>query len=243
MSGSPPGVGLARDWRQVEADLEERGYAILAGLLAAAECTAMRDLWSSPERFRKAIDMDRYRFGSGEYRYFARPMPRLVQQLRQGLYRRLAPIAERWADRLGSPEHFPPTLREFLERCDRAGQTLPTPLLLRYEAGGYNRLHRDLYGEVAFPLQTAILLNRPGVDYEGGRFLLVEQHPRAQSIAHIPELGIGDGVIFATSVRPVIGAGAGARPTRTRRVGVRHGISEVTRGERFMLGIILHDAR
>ncbi|MFQ5697901.1 MAG: 2OG-Fe(II) oxygenase [Myxococcota bacterium] len=236
MRSAPRSAGLDRDWRRVEAELERRGYATLPGLLSGAECETMRKLWSQPQRFRKTVDMAHHRFGSGEYRYLARPLPRLVEQLRRGLYRRLAPIAGRWTKKTGDPQGYPATLREFLDRCSGAGQTLPTPLLLRYTAGDYNRLHRDLYGKVAFPLQAAVLLSRPGVDYEGGRFLLVEQHPRAQSIAHTPELGLGDGVIFATSERPVRGARA------TLRVGVRHGVSEVTRGERFVLGIILHDA-
>jgi hypothetical protein len=224
------------DWSAIDTALDRDGFARAGVLLDPDECAALAGLYDEQARFRKTVEMERHRFGAGQYRYFARPLPSLVQRLRSGLYRRLAPAANRWSGWLGREERFPPSLRGFLERCERAGQTRPTPLLLRYGEGGYNCLHRDLYGEVAFPLQGAVLLSRPGVDYAGGEFLLVEQRPRAQSIGHALALEQGELVIFATAERPAPGARGPVRAS------MRHGVSRIERGERFTLGLILHDA-
>jgi hypothetical protein len=181
--------------------------------------------------------MARYRFGEGRYRYFARPLPALVGALRARLYVRLVPVANRWAEALGDPTRFPPTHAGYLRQCAARGQRRPTPLLLRYWAGGYNAIHQDLYGESVFPLQVTIMLDRPGVDFSGGEFLLVEQRPRMQSRGHAFALEQGDAIVFACRER----AAAGTRGTC--RVGVRHGVSTVRGGMRTTLGIIFHDAR
>jgi hypothetical protein len=180
--------------------------------------------------------MGRYRFGVGEYRYFGAPLPPLVAALRAGLYRRLAPIANRWMERLGESERFPPRLAQYLARCRASGQRRPTPLVLRYTAGGYNCLHQDLYGALAFPLQFTCVLSQVGEDYTGGEILLVEQRPRAQSRGQAVVLGRGDAVIFPNRHRPVAGARGWYRAT------VRHGVSRIRSGERMSLGIIFHDA-
>ena len=180
--------------------------------------------------------MARFRFGEGEYRYFAAPLPRSVAALRAHLYEHLAPVANRWKEALGEEERFPPGLRAYLARCAASGQTRPTPLLLRYTAGGYNCLHQDLYGALAFPLQVTCLLGRRGADYAGGEFLIVEQRPRAQSRAEVIVLERGEAVIFPNRHRPVAGARGAYRAT------VRHGVARVTGGERLSLGIIFHDA-
>src|SRR5205085_8959151 len=182
-------------------------------------------------------EMARHRFGEGEYRYFRRPLPRVVQELRARIYGRLVPLANSWAERSRRRERFPAKLADFLAVCRRRGQTKPTPLLLRYEVGGYNCLHRDLYGDVAFPLQLTVFLSRPGSDYEGGAFLLVEQRPRQQSRGEALLPALGEAVIFATAQRPI----AGSRGVF--HVAMRHGVARVTRGERYTLGVIFHDAR
>ena len=227
----------ALDWRALEASLGERGFARVPALLGGDECAALAALWSDPTRFRSRVDMERHRFGVGAYQYFAAPLPPLVRALRVAVYRRLAPIANRWAGALGEPTRYPPSLAGFLARCHAAGQTRPTPLLLRYEAGGYNCLHQDLYGELAFPLQLTVFLSRPGVDYEGGPFLLVEQRPRMQSRAEVVVGGQGDMVVFPVGAHPVAGARGVYRAT------MRHGVARIEQGERFALGIIFHDAR
>jgi hypothetical protein len=228
---------LARlDWKVLEASLEERGFAHAPALLSAAECAGLVDLYGDDRRFRKRIDMEGHAFGRGDYGYFAKPLPALVQALRTHLYRRLVPLANRWSHALGRPD-YPPSLRGFLERCQRAGQERPTPLLLRYERDGYNRLHQDLYGELAFPLQAAIFLSRRERDYRGGELLLVEQRPRMQSRGEALAAEQGELVIFASSEWPAPGKRGPVRAT------MRHGISTVTAGQRYVLGIIFHDAR
>ncbi|MCW5888981.1 MAG: 2OG-Fe(II) oxygenase [bacterium] len=209
-------------------DLAVQGWALTPPLLAAAECDALVRTWNDDARFRRTVDMARFRFGEGTYRYFAAPLPPLVAALRAGLYPLLA--------RACGDADLPPTLDRFLARCAAAGQRRPTPLLLRYAAGGYNCLHQDRYGEVAFPLQATILLSRPGADFSGGEFLLVEQRPRAQSIARVVPLGRGQAVVFPNQHRPVQGTRG------TYRVSVRHGVGEVRSGVRFALGVIFHDA-
>jgi hypothetical protein len=226
----------ALDWPEVTAALTERGFARLPGLLHPEECDAVARVWEDRERFRSAVVMERLRFGRGEYRYFARPIPGIVERLRAALYPPLAPIANAWRATLGGEEPFPAGLDEFLARCAAQGQQRPTPLLLRYGPGDYNCLHQDLYGRVAFPLQVAVGLDRPGRDYEGGEFLLLEQRPRAQSRGTAIALAQGEAVVFPSWARPVAGR------QRAYRAAMRHGASEVTRGVRRVLGIIFHDA-
>jgi hypothetical protein len=225
------------DWREIGTSLHEWGYAQLPRLLTPAECAALRRLYGENRRFRSTIDMERHRFGVGEYRYFSNPLPPIVRELRSHTYPLLAPVANEWAEALGERRQFPGTLAEFLELCHRQGQTKPTPLLLRYERDGYNCLHQDLYGELAFPLQLAVFLSRPRADYEGGAFLLVEQRPRQQSRGEALMPSQGAAVVFTTSGRPV----AGSRGYF--RAAMRHGVARITRGSRYTLGVIFHDAR
>ena len=223
------------DWATAAAELDATGMARLPALLTPDDCAAIKALWDEAPAFRSKVVMARHNFGEGEYQYFSNPLPPLVLALRQALYPRLAPIANTWADRLGLPG-YPDTLEAFTTACAFAGQTKPTPLLLRYEAGGYNCLHQDLYGQIAFPLQAVFLLDQPGVDFTGGEFLLVEQRPRAQSAAEVATLQQGDGLVFTTRYRPM----AGSRGYY--RVNVRHGVSRVRSGLRHTLGVIFHDA-
>ncbi|HZR80902.1 MAG TPA: 2OG-Fe(II) oxygenase [Candidatus Binatia bacterium] len=239
---APSRASIARrlervDWTAVERSLDDRGHALIPALLTTAECRALVALDPDDRRFRSRIDMERFGFGVGRYGYFARPLPRLVADLRAAAYPRLAPIANRWMEALGESARYPDRLDDFLARCAARGQTRPTPLLLRYEADGYNCLHRDLYGDVAFPLQLTCFLSEPGVDYDGGEFLLVEQRPRAQSRGEAIATRRGDVVVFPNAVRPV----AGRRGFY--RAHMRHGVSRVRRGERWALGVIFHDAR
>ena len=225
------------DWPTIEESLWTQGYAVTPPLLTPQECATLAGLYAKTARFRKRVNMAQHRFGLGEYQYFANPLPRLVTRLRTQAYPPLARIANRWMAALKQPEPFPPTLARFLSRCREHGQVKPTPLLLYYEQGGYNCLHQDLYGPIAFPLQMTVCLSRPQTDYTGGEFLLVEQRPRAQSrgIALTPQQG--QGMIFATRYRPARGARGYYRLT------VRHGLSTVTSGQRYALGIIFHNAQ
>lgn len=239
VSSASSGLGrrLGRvDWGRVATDLDAHGYARIPRLLSSAGCRSVATLWSQ-ERFRSKIDMARHRFGEGEYRYFANPLPPPVRALRTGLYPPLARIANAWAEMLGQEQRHPATLKGFVERCHSAGQTRPTPLLLRYEAGGYNRLHQDLYGAVAFPLQVAVLLSRPEHEFRGGEFLLVEGRPRMQSRGEALVLERGEAVVFPNRERPVRGARGYSRAQ------VRHGVSTLHTGVRLTLGIIFHDAK
>jgi hypothetical protein len=226
----------ALDWTAIAAALDREGWAVLPALLSAAECKDTAALYAQTEVFRSHVHMVRHGFGRGEYRYFAYPLPPLVAGLRQGLYARLAPVANRWNQRMGRDERFPADHTDYLARCHGAGQARPTPLLLQYEPGDYNCLHRDLYGAEVFPLQVAVLLSAPGADFTGGEFVLTEQRPRMQSRAAVVPLGRGDAVIFAVNERPV----AGSRGDY--RVAMRHGVSEVRSGRRHTLGTIFHDA-
>jgi hypothetical protein len=223
------------DWRGVEDGLREQPYARLPWRIPPAECARLAALWDHVA-FRSHVDMSRHRFGVGAYRYFARPLPALVEALRRQAYAPLATIANGWMEALRGHERFPAAFEDFEARCARAGQRQPTPLLLRYEAGGYNCLHQDLYGAVAFPMQIVVFLSRPGVDHEGGEFLLVQQRPRAQSIAEVISGEQGEMVVFANRFWPA----AGSRGFY--RTNVRHGVSRVRAGTRFALGIIFHDA-
>jgi hypothetical protein len=221
----------------VAASLDAEGYAVLPALLAPHACAALAASYDDAERFRSRIVMARHGFGRGEYKYFAHPLPQPVTRLRGALYPALAVIANRWNAKMGIDQNFPDQHAAFLERCHRAGQTKPTPLLLRYGEGDYNCLHQDIYGEQVFPLQVAILLSVPGVDFTGGEFVLTEQRPRMQSRAAVVPLGQGDGVIFPVRYRPVEGTRG------SYRVMLRHGVSRVRSGHRLTLGIIFHDAQ
>ena len=224
------------DWPGVTAELDAVGCALLPQLLGAEECAEIADLYEKPELFRSTIDMARYRFGSGQYRYFDRPFPARVAELRSEFYPRLLPIAREWWARLGRTPEWPETLDEWLEICHAAGQVRPTPILLRYEAGDWNALHRDLYGDHVFPLQVVINLSAPGSDHTGGEFVVVEQRPRAQSRATTTLIPQGHGLVFTTRDRPIRSArGWSAAP-------MRHGVSTVRSGRRFTLGLVFHDA-
>jgi len=225
------------DWERIEADLDARGHALAGRLLSARECAALRRCFDRDTSFRSTVDMEPKRFGRGRYRYFAYPLPPLVQTLREAFYPPLAAIANRWRERLGRGDTFEPELGGFLSRCHAAGQTRPTPLLLRYEPGDYNRMHQDVYGRVAFPLQVAIVLSREGSDYTGGEFLIGEQRPRMQTRVSAIRLGLGEAIVFPNAVRPVRG------PRGDARAQMRHGVSELLSGERLTLGIIFHDAK
>lgn len=224
------------DWTAAAESLGEQGWVILPGFLDAPQCGAVAALWAGEARFRSRVVMARHGFGQGEYRYLAYPLPERVAAWREALYPPLAAVANRWAEALGQDPRFPPAHDDYLARCRAAGQSRPTPLLLRYGPGDYNCLHQDLYGAETFPLQAAVLLSRPGEDFEGGEFLLAEQRPRRQSRATVVPLRQGDAVVFAVNERPVRGSRGWYR---TR---MRHGVSTVRSGERFTLGLIFHDA-
>lgn len=224
------------DWDAVTAELNEHGCALLPQLLTPRECASIAALYEDVSRFRATIDMARYRFGQGQYRYFAAPFPRLVASLREALYLSLVPIARDWATKLGRPDTWPDTLAEWLDECHAAGQTKPTPILLRYEEGDWNALHRDLYGDKVFPLQVVINLNAPGEDHTGGEFLMVEQRPRAQSRGISTLIPQGHGLVFTTRDRPVRSSrGWSTAP-------MRHGVSVIRSGRRHTLGLVFHDA-
>jgi hypothetical protein len=224
------------DGQPVAADLDAYGCAVLPSVLSREECAALAASYDDESQFRSRVIMASHGFGRGEYKYFAYPLPELVAGLRAALYPRLAPVANRWNEAMGIDVTFPDEHEGFLDRCHRAGQTKPTPLILRYGAGDYNCLHQDVYGDLVFPLQVAFLLSAPGRDFTGGEFVLTEQRPRMQSRAEVVPLGQGDGVIFAVRQRPV-------RGTRgAYRVNLRHGVSRLRSGQRHTLGIIFHDA-
>jgi len=225
------------DWATATADLDEAGVASLGPVLTVDECAALRDAFDDDARYRSTIDMTRYRFGSGTYRYYAYPHPEPLRALRRSLWPHLLPIARSWADRRGQAASWPDEFDAWIERCHAHGQSRPTPLILRYGPGDWNALHRDLYGELVFPLQVTVMLDRPDVDFTGGDFLLVEQRPRMQSRGHAIALGRGDAVVFPCRTR----AASGTRGSY--QVGVRHGVSTVLSGRRTTLGIIFHDAR
>jgi uncharacterized protein len=229
---------LARlDWPEIERSLWAWGYARTPAVLTGSECDALVGLYTDETRFRSTVDMARYKFGVGEYKYFAAPLPPLVDALRHAAYPPLAAIANQWETALGTATVHPPTLDGLLGVCRRRGQTKPTPLLLHYETGGYNCLHQDLYGDVVFPLQLTCFLSRRGTDYTGGDFLLVEQRPRAQSRGESIAPEQGEMVIFATRYRPVEGARG------IYRGAMRHGVGRITSGSRHTLGVIFHDAK
>ena len=223
-------------WPEIVAELAGQGAARTGVLLSAAECQALRALWPQEGAFRSRIVMARHGFGQGEYQYFANPLPPLVAALRALLWPRLLATANAWVAALGEGRVFPPDHTAYLAECHAAGQTRPTPLLLRYGKGDWNALHQDLYGPLSFPLQVAFLLSDPGQDFAGGEFVLTEQRPRMQSRPLVLPLRQGEAVVFATNHRPVQGSRG------IYRVALRHGVSRVTAGERFTLGVIFHDA-
>jgi hypothetical protein len=226
----------ATNWPGIHAELDAHGHAQLPGLLTSHACRSLVGLYPQREHFRSHVVMARHGFGRGEYRYFGYPLPATVQALRTAVYPQLVPLANRWNEAMGVDVRYPPAHDEFLQRCHAAGQTRPTPLLLRYATGDYNCLHQDLYGEHVFPLQVAVLLSAPGEDFTGGEFILTEQRPRMQSRAEVVPLARGDAVIFAVHQRPVRGARG------YYRVNFRHGVSRLHGGCRHTLGIIFHDA-
>jgi uncharacterized protein len=237
---SPTGIDArlgAADWTSVSADLDDHGWAMLDSLLTAEECASLAALYDDDRRFRSRVVMARHGFGSGEYKYFAYPLPGVVASLRTGLYPRLASIANRWNAAMNVSVRFPEALAEFTRRCHEAGQTKPTPLLLQYGVGDFNALHQDVYGEHLFPLQVTVLLSEPEKDFAGGEFVLTEQRPRMQSRAEVVPLRQGDAVIFAVRHRPVRGSRG------IYRVALRHGVSRLRSGHRHTLGVIFHDAK
>jgi len=226
----------AYDWEAIADELDDYGCAVLPKLLSPEECRAFAALYLDESRFRSHVHMARHGFGKGEYRYFKYPLPELLAGLRAALYPHLAGMANAWNERMGIDEQYPDAHASFLQRCHDAGQTRATPLLLRYVPGDFNCLHQDLYGAVAFPMQVAILLSEPGVDFTGGEFVLTEQRPRMQSRAEVVPLRQGDAVAFAVHNRPVRGSRG------NYRVNLRHGVSRVRSGTRHTVGIIFHDA-
>jgi hypothetical protein len=226
----------AVNWKEVAVDLDSRGSAVIERLLEPAECAALAALYPDSGLFRSRVVMARHGFGRGEYQYFGYPLPNIVRDLRTALYARLVPVANRWNEVLGMPDRYPEEHARYLAHCHAAGQTRPTPLLLRYGPGDYNCLHQDLYGELVFPLQVTILLSEPGRDFAGGEFVMTEQRPRMQSRVEVVPLAQGDAVVFAVNHRPVEGARG------VYRMKLRHGVSRVRSGERHTLGIIFHDA-
>jgi hypothetical protein len=241
-SAQPASVDIAArvdalGWAQITDELDTQGCAVLKGLLMPDECRAIAALYPDDANFRSRIVMGRHGFGRGEYKYFAYPLPDLIAQLRPELYAHLHGVANRWNEAMAIDIRYPARHAAFLKRCHDAGQIRPTPLLLQYEAGDYNCLHQDLYGERVFPLQVAILLSEPGRDFTGGEFVLTEQRPRMQSRAEVVPLSQGDAVAFAVHHRPVQGTRG------IYRVNLRHGVSRIRSGKRHTLGVIFHDAK
>jgi uncharacterized protein len=241
-TGSSPTADItdrvgAIDWPRISRDLDDHGNAVIERLLNDSECRLVAGWYANDALFRSRVVMASHGFGRGEYKYLCYPLPDLVATLRETLYPQLAPIANRWNERLGVEKRYPPRLAQFLSRCHQAGQTRSTPLLLKYGPGDYNCLHQDLYGEWVFPLQLTVLLSEPGEAFEGGEFIMTEQRPRMQSRPEVVPLRRGDAVVFAVHHRPVAG-------TRGEyRVNLRHGVSRVRSGQRQTLGVIFHDAR
>lgn len=224
------------DWEAATASLHGHGYAIIPGVLNDAECATLQADYTTSGYYRKTITMERYRFGVGEYKYFRYPLPDILQQLRAHLYPQLAPVANAWMQMLKLDTRYPAALGEWKARCQAAGQTQPTVLILQYGKGGHNTLHQDLYGDLFFPIQAVLFLNDPAAEYSGGEFVLLEQRPRAQSRAYVLTPGKGDLLLFATNFRPVKGSRG------YYRVNMKHGVSEVRDGQRYTVGIIFHDA-
>ncbi|HKK28981.1 MAG TPA: 2OG-Fe(II) oxygenase [Alphaproteobacteria bacterium] len=230
------GILRGQDWAACEASLNENGFAVTPPVLSADECAELIGCYDEDRLFRRRISMERHAFGAGDYAYFADPLPPLVGSLRADFFAGLSPIANRMFAVMGREMRYPASLAEYRAECAAAGQTKPTPLLLRYGQGGYNRLHRDLYGDLAFPIQATAMLSRPGEDFTGGQFLLVENRPRQQAIGTAVDIPQGAFVLFPTNERPVRGARS------MMKASMRHGVSRVLSGERCTLGLIFHDA-
>jgi uncharacterized protein len=226
------------DWERIRSQLDERGFTIMPGVLVKKSCDEIAAFYSDDHRFRSRIEMSRYAFGQGEYKYFDYPLPPLIQKLRSSFYPRLVPLANEWLGRLGNRNpSYPEKLSDFIEQCHRAGQKRPTPLLLKYGPGDFNCLHQDLYGAIVFPFQITFFLSQRGKDFEGGEFVLAEQRPRKQSRVEVLSPNQGDAVIFSVHHRPVLGA------HNYYRANLRHGVSTIHSGERYTLGVIFHDAK
>lgn len=226
----------AIDWNEIASNMHEKGYVSVQKMISEQQCEKLIQLYNEPIGYRKTVVMERYRFGLGEYKYFEYPLPELIQTLRENTYPKLAPIANQWMKALKIDTQFPNSLSELLIKCSENNQLKPTPLLLKYGKGGFNTLHQDLYGDVYFPFQMVLFLNEPGVDFEGGEFVLIQQTPRAQSQAIVLKPKRGDMLIFTTSFRPILGKRG------YYRANMKHGVSELHCGERHTLGIIFHDA-
>lgn len=225
------------NWERIESELQQNGCAVLGRILTKSECSEVVGMYDSDSAFRSRVIMARHGFGKGEYKYFKYPLPPMISRLRSDLYPHLARIANVWERSLRGQREFPSNHDAYLRQCHKAGQNLPTPLILKYAEGDYNCLHRDLYGEMVFPLQVTVLLSTAGIDFTGGDFVLVEQRPRMQSRVEVVPLQQGEAVVFAVNQRPVTGSRG------TYRVAMRHGVSRVRSGQRFTLGVIFHDAK
>jgi len=224
------------NWQDIALNMHEKGYALVPDFLPPSQCAALIDQYDQEEAYRKTVTMERHRFGLGQYKYYTYPLPPLIQNLRQSLYAKLAPMANAWVKCLNIDKYFPKYFEDFQAECHTHHQDKPTPLILKYTKGGFNTLHQDLYGEVYFPLQAAFFLNEPEKDYTGGEFILTEQVPRAQSKAIVLKPGKGSMLIFTTNFRPVKSARGYTRAT------MKHGVSEVHGGKRHIMGVIFHDA-
>ncbi|RBL90916.1 prolyl 4-hydroxylase subunit alpha [Chitinophaga flava] len=225
-----------QDWHTIAESLHDKGFSIVENILSAEECKQLISNYTTPDIYRKTISMERYRFGSGEYKYFKYPLSSLITAIRQTVYSHIAPVANKWMEVLQIDKTFPANHETLLQQCKAAGQDKPTILILKYGPGGFNTLHQDLYGDIFFPMQIVLFLNEPGEDYTGGEFVLTEQIPRAQSKATVLKPRRGDMLIFTTNFRPTKGSKG------YYRVNMKHGVSEVTNGNRHTLGIIFHDA-
>jgi uncharacterized protein len=226
----------ALDWEHIREELHANGLSVIQSLLSAEQCDSLLGLYAREDLFRKRIVMQRYNYGRGEYQYFNYPLPSLVLALRKAIYPQLVPVANQWNALMKLPTRYPDQHAEFLSRCHKAGQTRPTPLMLKYQEQDFNCLHQDLYGEHLFPLQVTFLLSAPEKDFRGGEFILTEQRPRMQSRPEVVPLHLGDAVVFAVNQRPVQGTRGNYRVT------MRHGVSRISCGDRYTLGIIFHDA-
>jgi uncharacterized protein len=228
---------ISLDWTELERTLFSDGYVLVPGVLGSDECSDLAAMYPQDDLFRSRVHMEAHGFGRGEYRYFQYPLPPLIQSLRESLYAQLAPIANRWMEALRLPDRFPDSQQALFDLCAARGQTRPTALLLTYQPGDWNAMHQDLYGEIAFPFQATLFLSRPGADFTGGEFVLMEQRPRAQSRPEVIVPELGSMLIFANRYRPVQGKNG------TYRTIVRHGVSRIRSGRRYALGIIFHDAK
>ena len=224
------------DWAAIAESLNEKGYASIPAILSGNDCYALKGQYQDDTLYRKTIQMEHHGYGMGQYKYYNYPLPSMIQQMREGVYPHIAPVANNWMKALAIEISFPATLNELTDLCHQHNQLRPTPLILKYGKGGYNAMHQDLYGEIFFPIQLVVCLNEPGTDFEGGEFVLVEQRPRMQSKAIVLNPRKGDMLLFTTNFRPVKGSKG------YYRVNMRHGVSELSKGERHTLGIIFHDA-